>query len=244
MKENKYDDKHFFDCYAAMDRSIKGLTGAGEWHVLRQMLPPMQGKRMLDLGCGFGWHCSYAVEQGAEQVVGIDISERMIEGARTRNPHPRISYRCTAIEDFNWQPEAFEVVLSSLTFHYLESFDDICRRVHAALTPGGEFVFSVEHPIFTAEGSQDWHRDAAGEPLHWPVDRYFTQGRREATFLGEQVVKYHKTLTTYIGGLLRAGFEITDLREPEPAPELLDSVPGMRDELRRPMMLLIAARKR
>ena len=244
MKENKYDDEAFFDRYARMDRSVRGLAGAGEWHELRDMLPGMRGKRILDLGCGYGWHCRYAAEQGAASVVGIDISERMIDEARRRNAHPVISYRQCAVEDFECPPENFDIVLSSLTFHYLESFDAVCRKVHEILAPGGEFVFSAEHPVFTAEGSQEWFRNAAGNPLHWPVDRYFTEGRREATFLGEQVVKYHKTLTTYLRGLMRAGFEITDFSEPQPSQELLDTVPGMDDELRRPMMMLVAARKR
>lgn len=59
MKENKYDDKSFFDKYSQMDRSVKGLAGAGEWHTLKKMLPSFEGKRVLDLGCGFGWHCAY-----------------------------------------------------------------------------------------------------------------------------------------------------------------------------------------
>lgn len=244
MKENKYDNEAFFAQYSRMDRSVKGLQGAGEWHILKTMLPPMKNKRVLDLGCGFGWHCIYAVEQGAAAVTGIDLSQKMIDGAKERNADARISYHRMAVEDFDYEPETFDVVISSLTFHYLSSFDDICRNVHKVLTATGAFVFSVEHPIFTAEGSQEWTRNEAGEIVHWPVDRYFSEGRREATFLGERVVKYHKTLTTYLNSLLRAGFDITEIREPEPSAEMLDTVPGMRDELRRPMMLLIAARKR
>lgn len=62
-------------------------------------------------------------------------------------------------------------------------------------------------------------------------------------FLGEEVIKYHKTITTYLNGLLEAGFEIVRVVEPEPDPALLDSMPDMRDEVRRPMMLLVSARK-
>lgn len=54
MKENKYDDKIFFEKYSQMDRSKKGLAGAGEWHELKKMLPDFKEKRVLDLGCGFG----------------------------------------------------------------------------------------------------------------------------------------------------------------------------------------------
>ena len=83
-----------------------------------------------------------------------------------------------AIEDFDFQPDTYDIVISSLTFHYLESFTDICRKINNSLTPGGAFVFSVEHPVFTAYGNQEWHYDQDGKPIHWPVDRYFTEGRR------------------------------------------------------------------
>ena len=244
MKENKYDDEQFFNQYSQMSRSVDGLRGAGEWHVLKTMLPDFRGKRLLDLGCGFGWHCRYAVENGAVSALGIDISEKMLEEAQKRNASPLIEYKCMAVEDFDYQPEAYDVVISSLTFHYLESFGDVCRNVHKCLTQGGAFVFSVEHPIFTAYGTQDWYRDQADNILHWPVDRYFTEGKRNAVFLGEEVIKYHKTLTTYVNSLIQAGFEITGMIEPEPDAALLDTIPGMRDELRRPMMLLISAVKK
>lgn len=244
MKENKYDNDKFFNQYSQMSRSVDGLKGAGEWHTLEKMLPDFQGKRVLDLGCGFGWHCQYAIEHGASYVLGIDLSEKMLEEARKRNDSPLIEYRRMAIEDYDYPPEKYDVVISSLAFHYLESFQDICEKVHRCLTRGGTFVFSVEHPIFTAYGSQDWFYDEQGNKLHWPVDRYFTEGKRQAVFLGEEVVKFHKTLTTYVNGLIRNGFEITGLIEPEPDETLLDSIPGMRDELRRPMMLLVSAVKK
>ena len=90
MKENKYDDEKFFNQYSQMSRSVNGLKGAGEWHVLKKMLPDFKGKRVLDLGCGFGWHCQYAIEHGAEHALGIDISEKMLKEARKRNHSPRI----------------------------------------------------------------------------------------------------------------------------------------------------------
>ena len=51
-----------------MDRSKKGLDGAGEWKTLENMLPDFQGKKVLDLGCGYGWHCEYAADHGAAEV--------------------------------------------------------------------------------------------------------------------------------------------------------------------------------
>lgn len=243
MKENKYDNDKFFNQYSQMSRSINGLKGAGEWYVLKTMLPDFKEKRMLDLGCGLGWHCQYAIEQGALFALGIDISHNMVEGAKERNSSPLIEYHCMAIEDYEFLPESFDIVISSLTFHYLESFDDICKKVYTCLSKEGTFVFSVEHPVFTASGGQDWYYDKDRKPIHWPVDNYFTEGKRKAVFLGEEITKFHKTLTTYVNGLIQAGFNITGLIEPEPDRELFNVIPGMENELRRPMMLLVSAIK-
>jgi SAM-dependent methyltransferase len=243
MKQNKYDNVIFFNKYRNMERSINGLESAGEWHELKKMLPAFQGKRVLDLGCGFGWHCRYAAENGAESVVGVDISQKMLEEAQNKTESGRIRYICTPIEDISFPPDSFDIVLSSLAFHYVRSFGDIVHRVSGCLSSGGVFIFSVEHPVFTAQGKQDWHCDEKGNRLHWPVDRYFDEGERNAVFLGEEIIKYHKTLTTYIKSLIAAGFEITGFTEPKPADDMM-SHPGMKDELRRPMMLIISAKKR
>ena len=117
MKENKYDDVNFFSKYSEMTRSINGLKGAGEWHELKRMLPDFKGKRVLDLGCGFGWHCRYAVEQGAKHVVGIDISERMLSEARKKTESSLIEYVRKPIENIDYLPDTFDVVISSLAFH-------------------------------------------------------------------------------------------------------------------------------
>jgi SAM-dependent methyltransferase len=243
MQENKYDDNTFFEKYSQMNRSIHGLEGAGEWKTLEAMLPDFDGKRVLDLGCGFGWHCQYAIEHGATSVVGVDLSERMLEVARERTS-TKIHYICNAIEAVQFPANRFDVVVSSLAFHYLESFEPIARNVFTWLASGGDFVFSVEHPIFTAQGSQDWVRDEEGRILHFPVDRYFEEGQRETTFLGESVVKYHKTLTTYLMTLLQQGFEIKGVVEPQPDEQMLATVDVMKEELRRPMMLIVSAGKR
>ena len=240
MRENKYDDCVFFQKYSEMNRSRQGLAGAGEWYKLEKLLPDFQGLSVLDLGCGYGWHCKYAVEHGAAYVLGTDISQKMLETARARNPGPSIEYRQAAMEDLRFPDGSFDVVLSSLALHYVEDFQTLVRSIGRWLALGGRFVFSVEHPVFTAYGSQDWHYGPDGEILHFPVDNYSMEGRREAVFLGERVVKYHRTLTTYLDTLPRSGFRILRVVEPQP-PESMMDLPGMKDELRRPMMLLVSA---
>lgn len=243
MKENKYDNDKFFEEYSNFPRSVEGLNAAGEWHELKKLLPDFKGKRVLDIGCGFGWHCIYAAENGAKSVIGTDISEKMLDVAREKTTYKNVKYKKIAMEDMDFENESFDIVISSLAFHYTPDFEYMCKKISDFLTVGGNFVFSVEHPVFTAYGSQDWIYDKDGDIDHWPVDNYFLEGRREATFLGEQVIKYHKTMTTYVNTLLKYDFKITGLIEPQPSDELLDNVPQMKDELRRPMMLLVSAQK-
>lgn len=243
MKENKYDDPGFFENYSRMARSVEGLNAAGEWEVFRNLLPPLQNKRILDLGCGFGWHCRYVMEQQAASVIGMDLSEKMLEQARLRNNGPGITYLREAMEDIDFPPGSFDVVLSSLALHYSEHYDLICRKIYDCLSAGGHFVFSTEHPVFTAIAAQDWYHDAAGQRLHWPVDHYQDQGRRVTRFLDTDVVKYHRTVATLINGLLEAGFVITRVEEPAPSPAVLEKYPEMKDETRRPIFILIAAQK-
>mgnify|MGYP000895726651 CR=1 FL=1 len=243
MGETQYDNPVFFEKYSQMTRSRQGLDGAGEWPTLEPLLPDFAGKRILDMGCGYGWHCMYAAEHGAEQVIGFDPSEKMIAVARGKNKSQRIIYQIGSMETMDYPNESFDVVFSSLALHYVEDYAGVCRMVWDALSPGGWFIFSAEHPVFTAQGPQDWQRDAGGAPLHWPVDRYFEQGPRDAVFLGEHMRKYHRTVTGYVQPLLARGFALEALVEPQPAREMLDAVPGMADELRRPMMLILKARK-
>lgn len=236
-----YDDPAFFEKYSDMPRSRLGLEGAGEWHVFRNFMPDFSNKDVLDLGCGFGWHARYAAERKARHVVAIDVSERMLAKAESMDSEG-IEYRLSAMEDLSFPASTFDVIISSLAFHYVKDWDTLIRKISSWLRPDGDFVFSVEHPVFTAYGSQDWYYSEDGKILHFPVDNYFYEGKRDAIFLGEHMTKYHRTLTTYISSLLDNGFTITKLAEPEPPENMMD-IPGMKDEMRRPMMLLIAAKK-
>lgn len=243
MKENKYNDETFFSKYAAMSRSKEGLKGAGEWSELQKILPDFPNKKVLDLGCGYGWHCKYAVENGANKVIGIDISDKMLEIAKEKNSDKKIDYRCEAMEDLNFPKETFDIILSSLAFHYIQDFESLVSNIAKWIRKGGEFVFSVEHPVFTSYGIQDWYYDVDGKILHFPVDNYYYEGQREALFLGEYVTKYHRTLTTYLNTLLQNGFEFQYIIEPQPPEEML-GIDEMKDEMRRPMMLLISVKKK
>lgn len=238
--ENEYENERFFRQYAKMARSRDGLCAAGEWHQLKPLFPPLQEKTVLDLGCGYGWHCSYAVEQGAVQVLGIDLSSKMIEEAKRRNAQRQIEYRVCGIEEYTYPKNRWDLVVSNLALHYIENIDLIFQKVYETLKPQGTFLFNMEHPVFTAGVGQDWIYSKDNKPQYWPVDNYFLPGRRNTRFLGCDVVKQHHTLTQILMGLLQHGFVLEVVEEVMPPEEMMD-IPGMKDELRRPMMLLVRA---
>lgn len=233
---NQYDNHDFFDAYAQMSRSKFGLEGAGEWHQLKPMFPDLKGKSVLDLGCGYGWHCKYAVEQGAASVLGIDRSEKMIAEARRKNSADWIEYRVCGIYDFDYPAESYDLVVSNLVLHYIEDLEEVYRLVHRALKSGGTFLFNIEHPTFTAGVNQQFAADGT-----WPVTDYYYPGERITDFLGHEVKKYHHTLTQILNGLLQTGFMIEAVEEAMPPEKWREQMP---EEMRRPMMLLVRATKR
>ena len=156
---------------------------------------------------------------------------------------PQIEYECCAIEDVDFPEESFDVILSSLAFHYVAAYENLIKKIYRMLKAGGNLVFTVEHPVFTAHGTQDWYYNEKGEILHFPVDNYYYEGKRTAMFLEEKVTKYHRTLTTYLNTLLSNSFIINQIVEPQPPENMMD-IPGMADEMRRPMMLIVSAKKK
>jgi SAM-dependent methyltransferase len=244
VKQNKYDEPGFFAKFSQFPQSSLGLDEYPEWPAFRSALPPLAGTRVLDLGCGFGWHCRHAREQGAASVVGIDLSQRMLAKARELNPDPAIEFRQGAIEEMDLPAESFDVVLSSVVLQYVEKFDEACRKIFAVLRPGGHFVFSVQHPVFTANAHrQDFVRDKSGRAVHWPLDNYHYQGMRVTNFVEPDVVMYHRTIETTVNTTLDAGFALLGLYEPYPSPELMAARSYLTDERRRPRFLLLSLRK-
>ena len=122
MKQNKYDEPEFFAKYSRMPRSIHGLAAAMEWTTFRALLPDLRDKRVLDLGCGFGWHCRYAHEYGATKVVGIDLSEKMLERARATTHAPGIKYLRCAIEEIDFPANEFDIDFDKVYMRKLYDF--------------------------------------------------------------------------------------------------------------------------
>src|ERR1700730_13284399 len=106
------------------------------------MLPDLRGKRVVDLGCGFGWFCRWARENGAANVLGIDVSEKMLDRAKDETHDAAIIYVRADMEHLELPAASFDVAYSSLAFHYIENFRGLATQVHRALVDGGHLIFS------------------------------------------------------------------------------------------------------
>ena len=241
MTQNIYDQADFFAGYSQLPRSLHGLDGAPEWPDLQAMLPDLKGKRVLDLGCGFGWFCRWAADQGAEAVLGLDVSENMLTRARTETTNAAVRYERADLETVAIQPAAYDLIYSSLALHYLVDLARLIAEVRRGLVSGAAFVFSVEHPIVTCSTHQQFIVDAEGRK-HWPVSGYLSEGKRVTDWLAKGVVKQHRTLATYLNLLTNDGFSLTQIKEWGPTDAQIAVKPAWAMERERPMFLLVSAR--
>ncbi|MRS14980.1 methyltransferase domain-containing protein [Enterobacteriaceae bacterium RIT691] len=242
MTQNIYDNPQFFAGYATLDRSVKGLDGAPEWPALRALLPELKGKQVIDLGCGYGWFCRWALEQGARRILGVDVSEKMLAQAREMTHSPLIDYQRQDLESLHLPAESVSLAYSSLALHYLQNIDGLFSTLFQALKPGGSVVFSAEHPIYTAPLKQGWIVGSEGEKA-WPVSHYQQEGERISNWFADGVKKQHRTLATWVNALIAAGFVIEHLDEWGPSAEQIQANPALDEEKERPMLFLLSARK-
>ena len=218
---NIYDNSEFFAAYAEMGRSKDGLKAAGEWHQLQPLFPELQGKKVLDLGCGYGWHCKYAAQMGATEILGIDSSQKMIAKAVADNSDDKIKYKVCGVEEYIYPENTYDLVVSNLVLHYIENLANVYQKVYCTLKVGGYFLFNIEHPTFTAGVNEDWIYDENGKPKYWPIDNYYYTGERETNFLGQRVIKQHHTLTQILNPLIKCGFQIEAIEEAMPPADMM-----------------------
>lgn len=242
MTQNIYDKPEFFEGYGKLPRSVLGLDGAPEWPALRAMVPPLNGLKVVDLGCGFGWFCRWARTQGAHTVLGLDVSEKMLAQARALTPDAEVSYARADLEVLELPEGGFDMAYSSLAFHYVENLRGMLQTVHRALVPGASLAFSIEHPIFMAPRQPGWVTDEQGRKT-WPVDSYQIEGPRKTNWLADGVVKQHRTMGTLLNMLIATGFCISHVEEWGPTAAQVMAQASLAEERERPMMLLVSARR-
>lgn len=242
MAQNIYDDPKFFAGYSQLPRQVHGLDGAPEWNAIKAMLPPLPGKRVADLGCGFGWASRWMRQNGATSVTGYDLSDNMIRRARADTRDDNIGYHIADLDTLELPADSFDLIYSALTFHYVEDFHRLVGMMHRALAANGALVFTIEHPVFMAAAQPHWIEGEAGRKT-WPVNGYSIEGERRTNWFADGVLKYHRTMGTTLNALIQGGFQIGRVEEFAPTKDQIEANPGLAEELERPMMLLIATHR-
>ena len=243
-KQNIYDNEAFFEGYKKIRDNEVNANNLFEIPTLFSLLPNLKKKKVLDLGCGFGEHCMHYIHDGASKVVGIDISKKMLEVAKQENCNPNITYINMPMEDISELDEKFDVVVSSLAFHYVEDFAGIAKNIYKLLNDNGVFVFSQENPLNTChKGGDRWTKDENGKKLYLNLANYGLEGERESVWFVDNVKKYHRTFSTIINTLIGVGFTVDKMVEPLPTEEMLEKYPNYKDLFHKPDFLLVKARK-
>lgn len=244
MKQNIYDIPGFFESYQRMRDKQNGLNAVLEQPAILALLPEVKGMSVLDLGCGAGDLCRRISALGAQSVMGVDISSRMLELAGRDIP-VGVSYQHSAMEDLKCATESFDLVISSLAFHYIKDLRNLLGNIHGWLKSGGILLFSTEHPISTCSQGihHGWIKDNSGKKLYWPLDEYHQEGVRESHWFVKGVIKYHRGISTILNSLLESGFIIKAVAEPVASEEDEKLWPELKEARRRPPFLIVKALK-
>jgi ubiquinone/menaquinone biosynthesis C-methylase UbiE len=200
---------------------------------LLDLMPPVAGATVLDVGCGQGLATRAVAQAGARHVVGVDASAEMIALAREHTApggghgaRTRVEYRVDDAQTLATIADAtFDGVTCQLALMDIPDLDATLRAVHRVLEPNGWFVLVIGHPCFLA-------------PNATPVE--LPDGRRavvvseylEETFWRSsnpngvrRVGNHHRPLSTYLNAIVRAGFALDAVREPPASPLLFEQQP-------------------
>jgi ubiquinone/menaquinone biosynthesis C-methylase UbiE len=198
---------------------------------VEELLGDVNGKKLLDAGCGEGYLARYYAKKGAF-VTAVDLSERLIETSRklTEKENVVIEYKVANICHLDMIPDdAFDIVLSNLVLLNTPCLDEALKEFFRVLRKGGFLVFSVVHPAFNFYGPGSWEmgeKDSVTgrrEGVFFKVDRYFDEKEFERywnTRMGDKFPSalsfFHRTLATYLNSLISSGFNLLIFKEPRP----------------------------
>ena len=184
---------------------------------LLELVGEVQGQCICDLACGQGQVARPLAARGA-WVVGIDLSERLLEIARRQaatEGQPIVYRRDDAQVGATLADESFDGVVCNLALMDIPDLQAVVRTVSRILRPRGWFVFSITHPFTQMPGS-DWVPQADGTVKRLTGD-YFAEGfwrPADGPGVRGRVGAHHRTLSTYLNTLIQVGFRMERLVEP------------------------------
>lgn len=225
MEQNIYDNEDFFKGYQELRNDQLGANANDliEIPQLFDLIGDVKDKTILNIGCGAGGHDRKLIELGAKEVLGIDISEKMICEAKKNCDSDKISYQVLSMNNLEEIDKKFDLVVSSLAIHYIEDYDGLCKKVYNLLNDGGQFIFSHGHPMDSAVILKNVEKRYViiGDKKYFLLSDYNNEGKRTAHWFVDGVETYHRNMSHLINGLIDAGFQIKRVNESYATEEII-----------------------
>jgi ubiquinone/menaquinone biosynthesis C-methylase UbiE len=184
-----------------------------------ELVGEVDGQRVCSVASGQGREARYLASRGA-QVTGVDLSESLVALARRyEEAEPLgISYLQEDAHTLEGlESESFDGVVCYMALMDIPDLDRAVQSVARVLRPEGWFVFVITHPCFKAPATGDLV-DHVNKSVRRTVGRYFDEGYWDGPGLHSETLPvgaFHRTLSTYVAALTRAGLVIEQLREPQ-----------------------------
>ena len=176
--------------------------------IVRERFKSLNGEKVLDLGCGYGYYTDYFGSVGG-RAVGLDGAEAMIGIARERYPGASFSvYDITRPLPF--EPCSFDIVFCNQVLMDIGSIVGILSECRRVLKQGGVFYFSIVHPAFY---NGVWQSDGSGRKTGKLISSYITPYVSENHFWGETAY-FHRPLSYYLNAAAEAGLILNHTDEP------------------------------
>ncbi len=238
MPANVFSNSDFFTRYMELRKELN-YNDLLEHPEMEKLLPPLIGRSVLDLGCGYGAYAREFIEKGASSYLGLDSSELMIAKAEKENSGKNISYRKLDLGHLEELEGKYDLAYSSLVFHYIEDFDRLVRNINMKLNDGGILLFSQMHPLISASYGYSGYFESD----YFAFTGYQDEGRREGKWFKQKVISYHRKVSSIISTLSFNGFFVEKVVEPVPNEDLLMEFASLERDLIRPTFLIVRARK-
>lgn len=235
-----YNDDKFFENYITRRNREESPNNIIEKPILLELIGDVEGKKVLDLGCGDAKFGIELLQKGCISYDGVEGSENMVREATKNLNGTEGKVHLSSMETWKFQTEDYDLVISRLALHYLTELKDIFQEVHNSLADNGKFIFSVQHPVLTSSIKS---AAASSSKADWIVDDYFNSGKRVEPWIDKKVVKYHRTFEEYYQLLKLSGFKIDDIREGTPRVEKFSSESEYKRRMRIPLFLIFSCEK-
>lgn len=134
--------------YSGESNPIKDLSNK----LVESLLPDLNGKSILDAGCGTGHFCLYAQKNQAARIMGIDFSQVMIDEAKKNCPSAQ--FYCSDLSTFNFNEEPVDVIICALVIGHIENIPIAFKNFSAMLKPGGCLILTDFHPVLTLQNAK------------------------------------------------------------------------------------------